>query len=111
MAVKTAAVKIYTQTGRAPADFLATGKSSGIWSNSRPAFEEYPQTGQPPLKSASSPAKSQAGQRTEAKVLPHAGQLLAFLATSVPQLSQKKCGLAPSFDLIPIHSNLSVFPG
>jgi hypothetical protein len=41
----------------------------------------------------SSPVKPQAGQRTDEKNLPQLGQVLAPLATSVSQLSQKKRGV------------------
>jgi hypothetical protein len=54
--------------------------------------DEYPQTGQPPLKRYSAPAKPQAGQRTEAKNLPHRGHFAALRGTSSPQFSQKKRG-------------------
>jgi hypothetical protein len=56
------------------------------------------------LKRASSPVKSQAGQRTDAKYLPHFGHLLASIGTSALQSSQKNLGLLglffPAFDVI-----------
>jgi len=60
-----------------------------------PGFDpgERPQEGQPFLNWASSPIKLQAGQRIEAKDLPHLGQFFEFPGTSAPQFSQKKRGL------------------
>jgi hypothetical protein len=51
------------------------------------------------LKLASSPTKPQAGQRTEAKCLPHWGHFFSLPGTSAPQISQKKRGLwEPPFE-------------
>jgi hypothetical protein len=96
MASRKKKVRIYTQRGRAPA---AIRREDFFWGkNCFPAGEdwfpgeEYPQTGQPPLKSPSAPVNPQAGQRTEAKYRPQRGQLLVSRLTSAPQFSQKNRG-------------------
>ena len=40
IAVKAAAVRTYTQIGRAPAGLLGSGKSTGLGPDSQPVFDE-----------------------------------------------------------------------
>jgi hypothetical protein len=85
--IKAQTERIYTHRGSFPA-----GIFSSAWRAAFPGNVEWPQFGRPFLTEASSAENPHLGLRTDAKNLPQCGQVLTFLPTSVPQLSQKKRG-------------------
>jgi hypothetical protein len=74
-------------------------------------FAQYPQEGQPFLKSASSPVRPHWGQRTEENTRPQEGQRPVLRSTSTPQFSQKNRAPASGIVYPAALAGTVVFPG